>query len=53
MANIIKIKSIQKFLTQDVATTLLLMLCISHIDYANSMLYNIPSTKLFRTSAPR
>ena len=43
MANIIKIKSICKtFSTQDAATTLLLMLCISHLDYANAVLYNIP-----------
>ena len=42
MANITKIKSIWKYLTQEAATTLLLMLCISHMDYANAMLYNIP-----------
>ena len=41
MAKIIKIKSIWKFLTQDGGTTLLLMLCISHLDYANVMLYCI------------
>ena len=26
----------------DAATNLLLMLCISHLDYANAMIYNIP-----------
>ena len=46
MANIIKIKSIQKFLTQDAATILLLMLCISHLDYASVMLYNVPEKPL-------
>ena len=42
MANIIKIKSIQNFLLQDAATTLLLMLCIYHLDYTNAMHYNVP-----------
>ena len=57
MANIIK-KAIQKFLTQDATTTLLLMLCIPHLEYANVMLYNVLekhsiNTKPFRTSVPR
>ena len=45
MVNIIKMKSTQKFLTQDGATTLLLMLCISHSDYANAILCNLLEKK--------
>ena len=44
MAKIIKIK----FFTQDAATTLFLMLCIFHLEYANAILYNIPEKTLHK-----
>ena len=46
MANIIKIHAIQKYLTVQSCTTLVLMLCIFHLDYANVMLYDLPSNTL-------
>ena len=46
MANIIKICAICKYLTVQSCTTLVLMLCITHLDYANAMLYGLPSNTL-------
>ena len=46
MANIIKIHAIWKYLTVQSCTTLVLMLCITHLDYANAMLYGLPSNTL-------
>ena len=46
MANFIKIKSICKYITQEACTTLLLMLCMSHLDYLNAVLYGIPNKTL-------
>ena len=46
MANIIKIHAIWKYLTVQSCTTLVLMLCITHLDYANAMLYGLPSITL-------
>ena len=43
MANFIKIKSIRKYITWEACTTLLLMLCMSHLDYLNAVLYGIPN----------
>ena len=37
-----KIKLIQRYLTKDAATTLVLSLVISHLDYWNSILYSLP-----------
>ena len=45
-ANFIKIKSIHKYITQEACTTLLLMLCMSHLDYLNAELYGIPDKTL-------
>ena len=39
MANFIKIRSIRKYPLVSTCTTLVMMLCISHIDYANAMFY--------------
>ena len=39
MANFIKIRSIQDYLSTEACTTLVLMLCITHIDYANAILF--------------
>ena len=46
MANFIKVKSICKYITQEACTTLLLMLCISHLDYSNTVLYGISNKTL-------
>ena len=46
MANIIKMCAIWKYLTVQSCTTLVLMLCITHLDYANTMLYGLPSITL-------
>ena len=46
MANIIKICAIHKYLTVQSCTTLVLMLCITHLDYANAVLYGLPSSIL-------
>ena len=39
MANFVKIQSIRKYLLVSTCTTLVLMPCILHIEYANAMLY--------------
>ena len=39
MANFIKIRSIQDYLSISACTTLVLTVCISHIDYANAILF--------------
>ena len=43
MTNFIKIKSICKYITREPCTTLVLMLCISHLDYRNALLYGLPN----------
>ena len=42
MANFVMICNIHKFLTKDACTTLVLGLCISHLDYANALFYGLP-----------
>ena len=42
MANFVMICNIHKFLTKDAYTTLVLGLCISHLDYANALFYGLP-----------
>ena len=42
MANFIKIKSIHKYITKEACTTLVIMLCMSHLDYSNAQLYGLP-----------
>ena len=42
MANFVMIHNIWKFLTKDDCTTLVLGLCISHLDYANTLFYGLP-----------
>ena len=46
MANFIKVRSICKYITQEACTTLLLLLCMSHLDYSNALLYDIPNKTL-------
>ena len=41
MLNFIKIKAIRPSLTTSACHTLVLMLCISHLDYANALLYEM------------
>ena len=41
MANFVMIHNIQKFLTEDACTTLVLGLCISHLDYTNAFFYGL------------
>ena len=42
MANFIKIKSICKYTTKEACTTLVIMLCMSHLDYSNALLHSLP-----------
>ena len=42
MSNFIHIKTIWKSLTKQTCTTLVLSLCISHLDYGNALLYGLP-----------
>ena len=46
MANIIKIHGICKYLTVQSCTTLVLIPCITHLDYTNAILYGLPSSTL-------
>ena len=44
--NLRKLQAIRKFLTQDIANTLAVMLCLTHLDYANSLLFGLPAIVL-------
>ena len=46
MVTFIKVKSMCKYITQEACTILLLMLCISHLDYSNTVLYGLPNKTL-------
>ena len=46
MVNFIQIRSIRHLLDTDTTASLCLSLCISHIDYCNSLLYGIPQSSL-------
>ena len=46
MANFFKVRSICKYISWEACTTLLLMLCMSHLDYSNAVLYGIPNNTL-------
>ena len=48
MTNSIKIKSICRYITREACTTLVLMLCISHLDYSNALLYELPNKTIKR-----
>lgn len=43
MANFYKLKQIRSYLTKEACETLVLSLCISHIDYGNALLYGLPN----------
>ena len=42
MSNFASIKAIWKYLTKQACTTLVLSLCIMHLDYGNALLYGLP-----------
>ena len=42
IANFVRIRNIRKYLTMDACSTLVLGLCISHLDYANALYYGLP-----------
>ena len=44
--NYLRIRNICHLLTDSACETLLLSLCISHLDYANGLLYGLPATTL-------
>ena len=44
MLNLQRIKNIQKFLGRDSCTKLVVFLCLSHLDYSNSILYGLPKS---------
>ena len=46
MFNFLRIKSIRHLLDEDTTDSLCLSLCISHLDYCNSLLYGLPDTSL-------
>ena len=41
--NFVRICNIRQYLTKDACTTLVLSLCISHLDYANALSYGLPN----------
>ena len=46
MFNFLRIKSIRHLLDEDTIASLCLSLCISHLDYCNSLLYGLPETSI-------
>ena len=42
VANFIRIRGIRHLLTEEAASSLLLSLCVSHLDYCNAGLYGLP-----------
>ena len=46
MVNLQKLKCIRPYLTKDTCETLVLTLCISHLDYANSLLIGLPDVTI-------
>ena len=46
MINFLKIRKIRHLLNTDTTASLCLSLCISHLDYCNAVLYNIPKVTL-------
>ena len=48
MANFIRIRGIHHLLTEEATSSLVLRLCVSHLDYCNSVLYGLPDITLDR-----
>ena len=42
MLNFLRTRSIHHLLTEDATSSLVLSLCVSHLDYCNSVLYGLP-----------
>ena len=43
MSNLVNIRSIGRYLSTEACTTLILMLCITHLDYGNTLLHSLPN----------
>ena len=48
MANFIRIRGIHHLLTEEAACSLVLSLCVSHLDYCNAALYGLPDITISR-----
>ena len=48
MTNFVRMWSIRQYLNKDACETLVLGLCISHLDYSNTMLYGLPDITINR-----
>ena len=48
MANFIRIRTIHHLLTDEATSSLLLSLCVAHLDYCNSALYGLPDVTINR-----
>ena len=48
MCNFFKIHNIYQYLNRSACETLLLGLCVNHLDYSNSMLYGLPEVTTSR-----
>ena len=46
MLNFIRVRSIHHLLTQEATASLLLSLCVSHLDYCNSIFYGLPDSTI-------
>ena len=46
MLNLLKIINIRKFLDRDTATQLTVSLCLTHLDYVNSLLIRLPDCSI-------
>ena len=46
IANFVRICNIQQYLTTDACSTLVLGLCVSHLDYANALYYGLPNKSI-------
>ena len=53
MINFLKIRSIRQYLDQDTTEHLVLSLCMSHIDYSNSILYGLPDCSIRKLQHPK
>ena len=48
MSNFTGIKAIHKYLTKQACMTLVLSLCVTHLDYGNTLLYGLPKKSIKR-----
>ena len=48
MANFIRMRGIHHLLTEEAASSLVLSLCVSHLDYCNAALYGLPDITISR-----